>query len=82
MSPYVCQGYYMSLSRKHFEAIAHTLDANRADLALVEDFADMCAEFNPLFDRKRFVTAATIKWREWQSYELDQLKKRLGDVVE
>ena len=49
----------MTMTRKHFEAIAHVLDANHADHALVEDFADMCAESNPLFDRERFIKAAT-----------------------
>lgn len=51
----------MNMSRAHFEAIAHVLDANHADLSLVQDFADMCEESNPLFDRMRFIKAAT-KW--------------------
>jgi hypothetical protein len=48
------------MTHKHFEAIAETLNANVAPLALVLDFADMCEETNPLFDRARFITAATI----------------------
>lgn len=47
------------MTRKHFEAIAHTLDANHAPLALVLDFADMLEEQNERFDRGRFVTAST-----------------------
>ena len=51
------------MTKKHFEAIAHTLDANHAPLSLVLDFADMCEEENPRFDRGAFVVAATKNLR-------------------
>lgn len=47
------------MTKKDFEAIAHTLDANHAPLTLVQDFADMLKEDNPRFDRDTFIRAAT-----------------------
>lgn len=52
------------MTKKDFIAIANTLNANHADFALVSDFADMCAKSNPLFDRARFITAASSNIRE------------------
>ncbi len=63
------------MTRKHFEAIAHTLDANRANLALVCDFADMCGEFNEQFDRERFIKAATLNLRKDAETEIRILKR-------
>lgn len=47
------------MTKKHFEAIAHTLNANFAPMALVLDFADMCEEMSDRFDRQMFVLAST-----------------------
>lgn len=47
------------MTKKHFEAIAHTLNANFASMALVLDFADMCEEMSDRFDRQMFVLAST-----------------------
>lgn len=47
------------MTRKDFEEIAKTLDANFAPLSLVLDFANMLEETNPRFDRVRFVRAST-----------------------
>lgn len=55
------------MTKKDFTAIAITLDANRAPLALVEDFADMLEDSNPLFDRQKFIVAATIELRATMS---------------
>lgn len=56
------------MTRKHFEAIAHVLDANIVDLAIVSDFADMLEESNPRFDRLTFVQASTVNLRKrWAS---------------
>ncbi len=63
------------MNRKHFEAIAHTLDANRADLALVEDMADTLEEFNPLFNRARFVKAATLWYDDHLAHEARMLER-------
>jgi hypothetical protein len=49
------------MSKKDFEAIAHVLNANVANLAIVLDFADMLEESNPRFDRARFIDASTVK---------------------
>lgn len=51
------------MSKRDFEAIAHTLNANMAPLELVLDFADMLEETNPRFDRSLFVQAATMTIR-------------------
>jgi hypothetical protein len=47
------------MTRKDFEAIAHVLDANHADIGIVLDFAMMLEEQNPRFDTGLFVKAAT-----------------------
>lgn len=52
------------MTRKHFEAIAHTLNMNHADLNIVQDMADMLEEQNERFDRPRFIAAATKNLRE------------------
>lgn len=67
------------MTRKHFIAIAATLDANRAPLALVQDFADMLEEQNERFDRPRFIEAATINIRREASYFANRLA---GEGVE
>lgn len=61
----LCQSDWSSemMTRKHFEAIAHVLNANMAPHELVEDFADMLEQENPRFDRYRFVDASS-KLRE------------------
>ncbi len=45
------------MSRKHFRAIAQILAKHDADLNMVRDFAGMCAEHNPRFDRETFIKA-------------------------
>ena len=62
------------MTKQHFEAIAHTLDANVADMCLVLDFADMLEEQNDRFDRPRFVEAATKAWRRQQEAALFQFR--------
>lgn len=57
------------MTRKHFEAIAATLNANVAPLNLVLDFADMLEEENDRFDRGRFVVAATLELSERLNYD-------------
>jgi hypothetical protein len=47
------------MTKQHFEEIARVLDANRAPLALVEDFADMLSEQNERFNRVLFIKAST-----------------------
>ncbi len=51
------------MTRKHFEATAKILRANFdlgiMNIKVVFDFADYFEELNPLFDRKRFITAST-----------------------
>lgn len=69
------------MTRKHFEAIAHTLNANAAPLALVEDMADTLAETNPRFDRARFIEASTKRLLDLQTYEADRLAKIHGLVL-
>jgi hypothetical protein len=49
------------MTKQHFEAIAHVLDANVTPLPIVLDFADMLEEQNERFDRARFIDASTIK---------------------
>ena len=49
------------MTKKDFEAIAEVLNANAAPLSLVLDFADMCEESNPRFNRALFVQASTAK---------------------
>lgn len=57
------------MTKKHFEAIAHTLDANYAPLELVLDFADMCAEMSDRFSKARFVEAATKNLKSKMDYD-------------
>jgi len=56
------------MTKKHFEAIAHAILQVRntplawdsptiAFLAIEQRIADVCAQFNPRFDRKRFLDA-------------------------
>ena len=66
------------MTRKDFEAIAHTLNANTAPLELVLDFADMLEESNPRFDRARFVEAATKKLRPNLDYDRRLLDLETG----
>lgn len=66
------------MTRKDFEAIAHTLDANEAPLSLVSDFADMCAETNANFDRRRFVFAATDNLRKTWDSEARMLAREIA----
>jgi hypothetical protein len=49
----------MTFTRKHYEAIAHLLDANMASEAIVLDFCDMFSEDNPNFRADLFIPAAT-----------------------
>ena len=64
------------MTKQHFEEIAHVLDANRAPLALVEDFADMLSEQNERFDRARFVKAATNALVEDMDADLARLLRK------
>ena len=52
-------------TRKHFNAVASILDANVANESLVNDFADMFADDNRLFDRDKFTEAATRNRRSY-----------------
>lgn len=63
------------MTKKDFIAIAHTLNANVAPLALVQDFADMLAETNPLFNRQMFVKAATERLLDISHWEAAQVAK-------
>lgn len=53
------------MTRKHFAAIARVIeslelsDADRYTVAA--NFADMCGQFNPNFDRGRFLVACGVK---------------------
>jgi hypothetical protein len=47
------------MTKKHFEAIAHTLNANHAPMELVLDMADTLSEHNARFDRDVFIKAST-----------------------
>jgi hypothetical protein len=56
------------MSRKHFEAIAASLKQSNAPRHVVEAMADTLAGFNPMFDRQRFIEAATpqtVSLNEW-----------------
>lgn len=68
------------MTKKDFIAIAKVLDANHADLALVSDFADMCEETNPLFNRQMFVVAATENIRKDAEFAARALDRELGRV--
>lgn len=68
------------MTRKHFEAIAHTLNANLAPLELVLDMADTLAEYNSLFDRERFVKASTLELSKQHDYYSNTLAKIHGKV--
>ncbi len=48
------------MTRKHFVAIARILAKHDADLRMVRDFAGMCAEHNPRFDRETFIKASSM----------------------
>lgn len=48
----------MTMSRKHYVAIAKTLWQHGADRAMVEDLSSVFAADNPAFDRVRFIEAA------------------------
>ena len=52
----------MTLTRKHFIHIAATIAECDPDIRpnLAEQFADFCAEHNPLFDRERFIEACGV----------------------
>lgn len=49
------------MSRKTYTAIAKALADNGASTATIAAVADALAPTNPLFDRGRFITAATPK---------------------
>ena len=49
------------MTRKHFRAIAQLLAKQDADLNMVRDFAGMCAEYNPRFDRETFIRACSME---------------------
>lgn len=61
------------MTKKDFIAIAVILDANRAPLAIVSDFADMLEEQNPRFNRQLFVEASTENMR----LDMDSQKRAL-----
>lgn len=61
------------MTKKHFIAIAALLDANRASLAIVSDFADLFEEENPRFNRQQFVEAATLNMRDDLNHALRAL---------
>lgn len=61
------------MTKKDFEAIAHTLNANVTPLTLVSDFADMCEESNPNFNRQRFIVASTLNLRAQQEHDARML---------
>ena len=49
------------MTRKHFRAIAQLLAKHDADLNMVRDFAGMCAEYTPRFDRETFIRACSME---------------------
>ena len=49
------------MTRNHFVAIARILAKHDADLRMVRDFAGMCAEHNPRFDRETFIKACSME---------------------
>jgi len=63
------------MNRKRFIALAATLNANHATLALVQDMADMCEEFNPLFDRAVFIDASTVNLQKSLTTDLRILNR-------
>ena len=65
------------MTKKDFVAIAHTLDANFADLNLVLDMADTLAESNPRFNRVLFILAATENLREATVYNMRRIEKEV-----
>ena len=62
-----------SMTRKHFEALAaelkrvgpaYWIDATSRDtvhMAAIQAVADVCARFNPNFDRARFLAACGVE---------------------
>ena len=70
----------MSMSKQDFEAIAHTLDANVADLSLVLDMADTLAGSNPRFDRVRFIHASTRNLADQHAHDVLALARATGKV--
>lgn len=70
------------MTKAQFEAIAATLNANRADYALVADFADMCEEFNPNFDRARFIATASDERRKDLQSEMRRFDREIGMEID
>jgi hypothetical protein len=67
------------MTKQHFEAIANVLNANNAPLSLVLDFADMCEESNPRFDRTKFVQWSTKSLLDEHEYNVRAIKKQRGE---
>ena len=65
------------MTRKDFENIAATLNANAAPLELVLDFADMLEETNPRFDRGRFVAAAAQEVHARAKYTVSSFNREV-----
>ena len=58
----------MSMSRKHFTAIAEVLRSTNASDKTITEMAWMCAQFNPHFKRDTFLEACGYKeyMRQWK----------------
>jgi hypothetical protein len=67
------------MTKQNFEAIAAVLNSNLADLSIVLDFADMCEQDNPRFDRIRFVKAATSLSVDMAEYQVRAIRKQRGE---
>lgn len=66
------------MTRKHFAAIANTLNDNLAPLYLVEDMADTLAMFNDQFDRERFIKAATVRLLDQSNHDARKVAQAHG----
>lgn len=45
------------MTRKHFKALAEAIGSNAIGHAVAEAVANVCEDFNPRFDRERFLEA-------------------------
>ena len=55
------EGVIMSLTRKHFKALADIMRTHKADGVMIRDLADFCYESNSNFDRARFYDACGLE---------------------
>lgn len=50
----------MSLSKKHYEALAGILKAHKAEYELVKSFVEMLKDDNPRFKENKFYEASGV----------------------